>query len=168
MRLVPLLLAAAWLPALAAEPTPEISREPATAQDVGAAHTVRTIPEACARLEGMFTGDAAKPYAFAAVRTSANCQPRARLMDADKAQPSEQTGWKLNDLIRIPNAACPTQVADVRVWRKPAEVSSPELDGQGQARIYLVDQRSTPAAAEKSAVAIFTAQMSVQGANCGN
>lgn len=169
MRPVLLLLAVAWLPALAADPIPEISREPATAQAVGAAHTVRTIPEACARLEGMFTGDAAKPYTFAAVRTSANCQPRARLVDADKAEPSEQAGWKLNDLIRIPNAACTTQVAEVRIWRMPVEVTSPELDGQGQARIYLDDQRATLAAAGKSsAVAMFAAQLSVQGERCVN
>lgn len=169
MRPVLLLLAAACLPAFAAEPTPEISRQPATAQAVGAAHTVRTIPEACARLEGMFTGDGAQPYTFAAVRTSANCQPRARLVDADKAEPSEQAGWKLNDLIRIPNAACTTQVAEVRVWRKPVEITSPELDGQGQARIYLDDQRATLAAASKSsAVVMFAAEMSVQGQHCVN
>ncbi len=169
MRPVLLLLAVACLPAFAAEPTPEISREPATAQAVGAAHTVRTIPEACARLEGMFTGDAAQPYTFAVVRTSPNCQARARLVDADKAELSEQAGWKLNDLIRVPNAACMTQVAEVRVWRKPVEVTSPELDGQGQARIYLNDQRATPAAAGKSsAVVMFAAEMSVHGQHCVN
>lgn len=169
MRPVLLLLAVAWLPALATEPTPEISREPAIAQAVGAAHTVRTIPEACARLEGMFTGDAAQPYAFAAVRTSSNCQPRARFVDAEKAELSEAAGWKLNDLIRIPNAACPTQVATVRVWRNPVEVTSPELDGQGQARILLDDQRATPAAGSKSsAVTKFAAEMSVQGQHCGS
>ena len=52
-------LAAAALPASAADPAPEIQRPLGTAQAVGAAHTLRSIPEACARLEGVFTGDAA-------------------------------------------------------------------------------------------------------------
>src|SRR3546814_14098461 len=56
----------------------------------GVVHTLRAIPEACARLQGEFTGDAAQPYRFAAVRTSATCQPRARLVDAAKARPSVQ------------------------------------------------------------------------------
>jgi hypothetical protein len=51
---------------------------------VGAAHTLRQIPEACARLEGVFTGDAAEPYRFSAVRTSEQCQPRARFVDYAK------------------------------------------------------------------------------------
>ena len=69
---------AAGLPATAAEPKPEIARPAAPAQAVGHAHALRTIPEACIRLEGEFTGDAAKPYRFSAVRTSPACQPRAR------------------------------------------------------------------------------------------
>src|SRR3546814_16871728 len=42
-------------------------------------------------------------------------------------------GWKFNDLIRVPSAACPSQRAVVRVWRKPVVVGE-ERDGQGQAR----------------------------------
>ena len=67
-------LLAASSVAEAADTAPEIQRAPATPQAVGALHTLRTIPEACARLEGRFTGDAAKPYAFAAVPTSPRCQ----------------------------------------------------------------------------------------------
>lgn len=167
MRLALLLLAAASLPVAAAEPKPEIARDQVAAQAVGAAHTVRTIPEACARLEGVFTGDAAQPYRFAVVRTSANCQPRARFVDAAKAAPSEKSGWKFNDLIRIPNAACPTQLATVRVWRKPATATPPKLDGQGQSRIYLDEQRKSAAANKLPAVAMFAAQMSVEGLPCG-
>ena len=167
MRLALLLLAAASLPVAAAEPKPEITRDQVAPQAVGAAHTVRTIPEACARLEGIFTGDAAQPYKFAVVRTSPNCQPRARFVDADKAAPSEKSGWKFNDLIRIPNAACPTQLATVRVWRKPAQVTPPKLDGQGQSRIYLDEQRKSAAAKKLPAVTMFAAQMSVEGLPCG-
>ena len=58
-------------PANAADPQPEIQRAVGSPQAVGVAHTLRTIPEACARLEGQFTGGAASPYKFAAVRTSA-------------------------------------------------------------------------------------------------
>lgn len=166
MRLALLLLAAASLPVLAADPKPEITRDAVAAQAAGSAHTVRTIPEACARLEGMFTGDAAQPYKFAVVRTSPNCQPRARFVDAAKAAPSEQSGWKFNDLIRIPNAACPTQLATVRVWRKPAAVTPPKLDGQGQSRIYLDEQRKSAEAKQLPAVAMFAAQMSVEGLPC--
>lgn len=167
MRLALLLLAAATSPVFAADPKPEITRDPIAAQAVGSAHTVRTIPEACARLEGMFTGEAAQPYKFAVVRTSPNCQPRARFVDAAKAAPSAKSGWKFNDLIRIPNAACPTQLATVRVWRKPAQVTPPKLDGQGQSRIYLDEQRKTAAAKKLPAVAMFAAQMRVEGLPCG-
>ena len=78
MRLPILLLLAASLPALAADPSPEIQRPPAAPQAVGSVHTVRGIPEACTRLEGVFTGQAGAPYKFDAVRTSPNCQARGR------------------------------------------------------------------------------------------
>ncbi|TGV51924.1 hypothetical protein EN803_40315, partial [Mesorhizobium sp. M2D.F.Ca.ET.160.01.1.1] len=99
--------------------TPELQRAVGAPQAVGAVHTLRQIAEACARLEGAFTGDAAAPYRFSAVRTSEQCQPRARFVDYIKAQPSADKGWKLNDVIRVPNAACPAQQAVVRVWRLP-------------------------------------------------
>ena len=38
-----------------------------------------------------------------------------RLVDAAKARPSVQAGWIFNDVIRVPNAACATQQAVVRV-----------------------------------------------------
>lgn len=150
----------------AAGPPPEIRREPIPAQAVGAAHTLRTIPEACVRIEGMFTGEAAQPYRFAVVRTSPNCQPRARVVDVAKAQPSVRTGWKFNDLIRVPNAACPTQHAVVRVWRKPADVAPPELDAQGRARLYLEDSKRAAARGRTAAVPMFAAAMAVEGEPC--
>ena len=166
MRLVaPLLLLAAALPAFAADPVPEITRPAATPQANGVVHTLRQIPEACARIEGAFTGQAAEPYKFAVVRTSPSCQPRARFVDAAKARPSEATGWKFNDLIRVPSAACPSQQAVVRVWRRPVAVGG-ERDGQGQARIYLEEAMNTAAAGKLPQIPMYAAAMSVEGEAC--
>jgi len=167
MRMLALLLAATALPVLAAEPTPEITRGAVKPQAVNAVHTLRQIPEACARLEGMFTGDAAQPYRFSAVRTSPKCQARARFVDAAKVKPSEADGWKLNDLIRVPNAGCLTQLAVVRVWRHPANVTPPELDAQGRARIYLQDSVERAKAKKLPAVPMYAASMAIEGMPCG-
>lgn len=151
--------------ALAADPKPEISRDAITPQAVGKAHTLRQIPEACARIEGVFTGQADAPYKFAVVRTSPNCQPRARFVDAAKAAPSEAKGWKFNDLIRVPNAGCPSQLAVVRVWRKPVAVGQ-KLDAQGKSRIYLEEARQAAAAGKTGAIPMFAAEMGVEGKAC--
>lgn len=143
--------------------SPEITRPPATPQAVGVAHTLRTIPEACARLEGRFTGAAAQPYAISAVRSRPNCQPRARFVDAAQARPSTASGWVLNDEIRVPNAACAAQQAVVRVWRKPVDVAPPKLDAQGRARLYLQDAQQAAQAKRIAPVAQFAAQMTVEG-----
>ncbi len=153
--------------ARAAEPVPEIQRPPATAQAVGSVHGLRQIPEACARLEGAFTGDAAAPYRFAVVRTSPQCQPRARFVDFDKAKPSPAAGWKLNDLIRVPSAACPSQQAVLRVWRKPGSAAPPPLDGQGQSRIYLQDAKEQAGAAVQApSLTLYAAKLDVEGKAC--
>jgi hypothetical protein len=168
MRRCTVLALAAVVPiAYAADPVPEIRRPKAAAQAVGAAHTVRTIPEACARLEGLFTGDAAQPYRFAAVRTSPACQPRARLVDAAKVRPSVQAGWVFHDVIRVPDAGCPTRHAVVRVWRKPAQVAPPPLDAQGRARLYLQESRQAAEAGRTGAVPMFAATMALEGGPCG-
>lgn len=151
-------------PTFAAE-TPELQRPTGTPQAVNAAHTLRQIPEACARLEGSFTGDPAQPYRFSVVRTSEQCQPRARFVDFEKAQPSAAKGWKLNDVIRVPSAACPAQQAVVRVWRLPVE-QTPVLDGQGQSRIYLEDAKKQAAAGQIAKIPMFAAQLAVEGAPC--
>ena len=166
MRLPLLMIAvlAPALPALAAE-TPELQRAVGAPQAVGATHTLRQIPEACARLEGAFTGQAAEPYRFAAVRTSEQCQPRARFVDYAKAQPSAAKGWKLNDVIRVPNAACPAQQAVVRVWRLPVN-NTQALDGQGQSRIYLEEAKKQAAAGKIPQVTMFAAQLQVEGKAC--
>ncbi|MFI8719834.1 hypothetical protein ACIGHF_18360 [Stenotrophomonas sp. NPDC077464] len=151
-------------PTFAAE-TPELQRPTGTPQAVNAVHTLRQIPEACARLEGSFTGDAAQPYRFNVVRTSAQCQPRARFVDFEKAQPSAAKGWKLNDVIRVPSAACPAQQAVVRVWRLPV-AQTPQLDGQGQSRIYLEEAKKQAAAGKTAQIPMFAAQLSVEGTAC--
>ena len=153
------------LPAWAAEPVPELQRPVASAQPVGALHTLRQIPEACARLQGAFTGDAAQPYRFEVVRISESCQPRARFVDFDQARPSEAAGWKLNDVIRVPSAACPAQQAVVQVWRKPAG-AAPQLDGQGQSRIYLEEAKQQAAAGRIAQLPMFAARTEVEGKAC--
>lgn len=170
MRLTPLLAILALstsLPLLAADPAPEIKREAGQPQAVNALHTLRQIPEACARMEGMFTGNAAEPYKFAVVRTSPNCQPRARFVDYAKAQPSERDGWKFNDLIQVPSAACPSQKAVVRVWRKPADAAPPKLDAQGRSRLYLKEMQAAAQKGGYQPVPMFAAEMKVEGRACG-
>jgi hypothetical protein len=166
MRPFVFLLLAIALPAFAADPTPEIKREPAAPQAVGVVHTLRGIPEACARLEGMFTGESSQPYKLAAVRTSPACQARARFVDADKARPSVQDGWIFNDLIRVPNAGCATQQAVVRVWRRPANAVPPKLDGQGRSRIYLQESVAKAKAGTLPPIPMYAATMTLEGLPC--
>jgi len=151
----------------ASDPVPEIKRDAATPQAVGALHTLRGIPEACARLEGQFTGDPAQPYRFDVVRTSPNCQARARFVDAAKAKPSTASGWILNDVIRVPSAACPRQQAVVRVWRHPADATPPKLDAQGRSRIYLQESVDKAKANALPPIPMYTASMAVEGDACG-
>ena len=167
MRVLLLAFAAVALPVAAANPRPEIARDTGQPQAIGAVHTVRTIPEACARLEGMFTGDAAQPYRFVPVRTSPTCQPRARFVDFAKAKPSEATGWKFNDEIRVPSAACPSQFAVTRVWRKPVDVAPPKLDAQGRSRIYLEEARAKARQQGAPNVPMYAAEMKLEGKACG-
>lgn len=158
-----LALVAASVPASAS--TPEIKRDVGTPQANGVVHTVRAIPEACAWLQGRFTGQRAQPYAFAPVRSSATCQPRARLVDPVKSKPSEGAGWKLNDVIRVPAKDCPGLVATVEVWRKPVASTPPRLDAQGRARLYLQDAKA--GAGKSVAVTQYTAKVAVEGTPCG-
>lgn len=150
----------------AADPVPEIRRGAASPQAVGVVHTLRTIPEACARLEGQFTGNAATPYKFAAVRTSERCAPRAKLVDAATAKASVANGWLLNDLIRVPDAGCPSRQAVVRVWRKDIKPLPPKLDAQGRSRIYLKDSMDAARAGELKPIPVFAAVMTLEGLAC--
>ena len=166
MRLAPLLLLVPCMAVAASDPKPEISRPAGKPQAVGVAHTLRTIPEACARIEGRFTGAPADPYKFTLARTSANCQARARLVDAAKAKPDAKSGWIFNDLIRVPSAACASQSAVVRVWRKPADAAPPALDAQGRSRIYLKDATDQARAKGAPSLPMFAVAMALEGKPC--
>ncbi|GAB2506933.1 hypothetical protein [Lysobacter humi (ex Lee et al. 2017)] len=169
MRIAPAVLAAAVVFACSAAQAarPEIERPVGTPQARGAAHTVRALPEACAWLQGTFTGDAAAPYRVVPVRTSPTCQARARLVSPDKAKPTSGAGWILNDLVRIPSKECPTRIAVVEVWRKPGQAQPPKLDAQGRSRIYLQESKAKVAAGDIAAITQFTATVRVEGAVCG-
>ncbi len=159
--------------AQAAGPQPEIQRASFPAQAPGKVHTIRIIPEVCAYLQGSFTAaiatntaaDRATPYRYGAARTGKRCQPRARLVDPVKASPSIEAGWILNDLIRIPNAACPAQQAVIRVWRKPAN-NAPQLDGEGRPRIYLEDAKRQAAAGKIAPLPQYAAVLAMEGRGC--
>jgi len=155
------------LAAIAADPKPEIHRPASSPQKVGVAHTLRTIPEACARIEGLFTGQAAPPYKFTIARTSSTCQARARLVDAAKVKPDAKSGWIFNDLIRVPSAACPSQQAVVRIWRKGADAAPPALDPQGRSRIYLKDATDQARANGAPSLPQYAVAMAVEGKACG-
>ena len=152
--------------ASAADPKPEIVRHTGTPQAVGVVHTLRAIPEACARIEGVFTGQAADPYKFAVVRTSPNCQARARLVDAQKAGAADGKGWIFHDLVRVPSSACASQQAVVRIWRRPADATPPELDAQGRSRIYLKEAKAR-LQAEGAHLPLYAAAMTLEGKACG-
>ena len=139
---------------------PEIARPDATAQVIGALHTLRTIPEACARLEGEFSGDPTEPYHFEAVATG-RCAQRAEYVAADalKSPPGVESGWILNDRIRVPRADAPACIATIEVWRKPGNAAPPALDTQGRSRIYLDKQ-------PKATLPMFTAVLRMDVANC--
>lgn len=166
MRILPLLLVLAVSPGPAAGSGPEVVRETGKPQPVGAVHTLRAIPEACARLEGRFTGDAGEPYRIAAVKSSPTCQPRARFVDFAGAQPSQATGWKFNDEIRVPNAGCVSQSAVVRVWRKPGAAAPPTLDAQGRSRIYLQEASEQVKNGNAPQVPMYAVQLEVVGESC--
>jgi hypothetical protein len=157
---------AASFAAGAADPRPEVERAPATPQPVGALHTLRTIPEACTRLQGRFTGDPADPYRFEAVRTSPACQPRAVVQDAAKAKPSPASGWILNDRISVPEAGCPGLRAVATVWRRPASGKPPALDAQGRSRIYLDASLRKAAAGKLAGLPAYAIATTVEGKAC--
>ncbi|GAB1597061.1 hypothetical protein [Lysobacter claricitrinus] len=150
---------------LAAAATPEIKRPVGAPQANGVTHLARAIPEACAWLEGTFTGDAASPYKFVPVRSSPTCQARARLLNPEKAKPSESTGWKLNDVVRIPSKDCPGLQAVVEIWRLPSDGKSMQLDAQGRARLYLQDAKAN--AAKAAPTPAYTAKVAIEGKACG-
>lgn len=144
--------------------TPEVQRPVGKPQPNGVVHTVRGLPEACAWIQGSFTGDPSTPYRIAPVRSSPTCQARARLVDGAKAQPSEAKGWKLNDVVRIPSKDCAGLQAVVEIWRKPSAGAPMALDAQGRARLYLKDAKAD--AARAPAPAMYAANLRTEGAAC--
>lgn len=164
-----LLLAAtlmAGFGARAAEPRPEVERPAVPPQAVGELRALRTIPEACVRLQGRFTGDAAEPYRFEAVRTSPACRARATVLDAGRANPDVASGWILNDRIRVPQAGCPGLAAVATVWRRPGGAAPPRLDAQGRSRIYLEASLRKAEAGELAARPAYAIDMRVEGKPC--
>lgn len=153
------------LPVWAAVPKAEMERPQAAPQRDGMVHTVRQIPEACTRIEGRFTGDAATPYDMQLRRSSPQCQARAVFLDFAKVTPRVASGWKLNEVVRIPSASCSSQLAVVEVWRKPAgqQVS---LDGQGKNRVYLEDAKAQAAAGRLAALPAYAVHVTLQGTSC--
>ena len=131
---------------------PEIQREVGTAQAVGQLHTLRTIPEACVRLQGQFTGDAKAPYSFEAVPRD-RCAQRAAYVTAStlKTPPTVTSGWILNDRISVPRTDAPKCMAVLDVWRLAGQLSPPKLDPQGRSRLYLDKPK------QSSAVPLYTA-----------
>jgi len=150
---------------LRAGEAPEIQRPPASPQAIGQVHTVRQIPEACVRLEGVFGGQtAAMPYALRVVPLGGACQPRARYLAGAQVAPALEQGWILNDLVRIPQAGCPGREAVVQVWRKPGGAALAP-DGQGQTRVYLEDAKRQAGAAAAQ-LPLYSAQLQQPASRC--
>ena len=160
--------------AAATSPGPEVERPVVKPQRVGQLHTLRTIPEACIRLEGQFTGEAEEAYRVAALPTHPRCQPRARFrLEAaaavrpdgpDAAAAGER--WRLNDVIRVPSAECAKRQAVVQVWRSTANATPPALDAQGRARIHLADLRADGPPLGQSGLGEYVAALTVEDGGC--
>ena len=82
------------------------------------------------------------------------------------AKASAASGWLLNDVIRVPSAACPAQQAVVRIWRKDEKVAPPKADAQGRSRIYLKDGMDAARAGNIAPIPMFAAAMTVEGKPC--
>jgi hypothetical protein len=142
---------------------PEISRPPGSTapQPIGQVHTLRNIPEACVRLEGLFTGDAAAPYKLEVIPRDP-CAQRAVYVEPGRVHPSPSVAghWLLNDRIAVPRADGPACTVTVEIWRKPGDTVPPSLDAQGRSRLYL-DKPQHPVAAP-----LFTAML-LKPEGCG-
>lgn len=150
----------------AEEGVPEIRRPPGSPQPVGQWHTLRVVPEACSRIHGRFTGNAARPYEVEVVRTHARCQARARLQDVSQIRPDAAAGWLLNDIVRVPSAACGRQEAALFVWRHPGNATPPKLDAQGRSRVHLNAQTRTRIAPPAN-LPRYVIDLHLRGQPCG-
>ena len=55
----------------------------------------------------------------------------------------------------------------VRVWRKPADASPPELDAQGRSRLYLKEMQAAAKQGGYQPIPMFAAEMKLEGQACG-
>lgn len=140
-----------FLMMLATAATPEIERPPAPPQAVGTPHTLRLVPEACLRIEGVF---AASGYQVT-LHPRPGCQPRAGFEPAVGTAAPGGDGWILNDLLRVPRADRSECMATVSVWRHPGALAPLEQDGQRRVRLYL-DEKQKPAQKPRFATSLET------------
>jgi hypothetical protein len=155
---LPLLLALSG----AAMATAPAARPAASPQADGVAHTLRQIPEACIRLQGMFTGRADQPYALQAVPTQERCPRRAVFAGISDA-PQADEGWQLDEQIMVPSAACPALRMTLSLWRHPGQVRTAERDGQGQVRVYVEQARQAATGGGQATLPQWRASWQVQG-----
>lgn len=153
-------------PALAAPPDTGRQRPPSRPQADGVWHTLRQIPEACARLQGRFTGQPERPYQLQAVASSTHCRRRAVLLALQQGGEDPGQGWMLDERIMVPSAACPGLAVELRLWRRqPADTSRPR-DAQGRERIYLQQAREQWARQRLAGLPQWRAYWQLQG-RCG-
>ena len=69
-------------------------------------------------------------------------------------------------LFRSRTTACWVVQAVVRVWRHPADVAPPKLDGQGRSRIYLKESLAKARADQLAPIPAYAIAMSVEGKPC--
>ena len=138
---------------LACAATPEIERPPVSPQTAGTPHTLRLVPEACLRIDGVF---AASGYQVT-LHPRPGCQPRARFEPVAGIAAPGGEGWILNDVLRVPRADRPECVATISVWRHPGALAPIEQDGQQRVRLYL-DEKQAPAEKPRFAATLSTSE----------
>ena len=161
-RVAPLALFFSLLLSWPAMATGLAARPAASPQADGVAHTLRQIPEACIRLQGMFSGRADHPYALQAVPTQERC-PRRAVFAGIADAPQADEGWQLDEQIVVPSAACPALRMTLSLWRHPGQVRKAERDGQGQVRVYVEQARQAADGAEQATLPQWRASWQVQG-----
>ena len=161
MAAVAMLGMALGQPLCAQSAEPLRTRPIGSAQADGQLHTLRTIPEACVRLQGQFGGP--DGYALAAVPSAPGCQPRAQFRGVDSIDPDPAAGWLLDEIVRVPSARCPQQMLRLELWTLPVAPVQAPRDGQGQVRIYLEQAQQGRAAGAALQRAQWTARWGLDG-----
>ena len=153
-------------PALAAPPDTGRQRPPSRPQADGVWHTLRQIPEACARLQGRFTGQPELPYQLQAVAGSTHCRRRAVLLPLQQGAVDPGPSWVLDERIVVPSAACPGLAVELTLWRSNPVATSRPRDAQGRERIYLQQVREQSASPRLAGLPQWRAHWQLQG-RCG-